>query len=645
MDHIRGFFEKLQPSQSIPNKMGKSSVSRDKKTGFIQHNGKYYSLSIEGEEDKLKPGNKYYKKALKILQKGNYSELPSELTIVKGKIKSNYEVKTITLKEVDPKQEAPMKLERTTTFGRLARILGGGSKQISGEAEQKQSRSVSIQKSLTQLFGKDSPMDTNLLDVISSDKKIFKQCQDFIEVAGKSKKENLARLRKGLYLTPSVDLKEKKEALKTSLETLLTSARSDNLSQETIDSFIEKIMESTGGLTNTQPVKDLLTHLTSTHLEQNLSEKADLTRTTISREGLSPRENNLISLGFSQSRVEGQYTKFQVVTQPGMFKMGHFVISYASPEKDIIRQVTVLLDLTGLGNITADESSQIFNLLNKCLDKSPEEVEKWLKETNDDDVKQVKAFLSDKYSTFVAIASTFCKGVSREMGKAVFSLEHPEYELMAVTKKNIDQEVQKELDSRVDQLKEKGLDLSSHMQDLTLTEGGLKLKGNLNLSKRTYLTTFPEGLEVGGDLNLSNCIDLKSLPNNLKIGGNLILDNCLKLTSLPKGLEVGGDLQLFNCNKLSSLAEGLKVGRHIDFTSCSKLTEAGLQNPIQVGGNIRLIKTGLTSPPNWMTALNAKANSKKHVIYLGGTKISDSNLQGLRESSFEGVMFNTKKII
>jgi hypothetical protein len=67
---------------------------------------------------------------------------------------------------------------------------------------------------------------------------------------------------------------------------------------------------------------------------------------------------------------------------------------------------------------------------------------------------------------------------------------------------------------------------------------GLKVEGNVFLSRTPDLTSLPDGLEVSGNLYLNYCRNLAELPENLVVGGWLYIDGT-PITSLPESLQVG----------------------------------------------------------------------------------------------------------
>jgi hypothetical protein len=126
-------------------------------------------------------------------------------------------------------------------------------------------------------------------------------------------------------------------------------------------------------------------------------------------------------------------------------------------------------------------------------------------------------------------------------------------------------------------------------KNITSLPDGLKVGGNLSLTRCTSLTSLPDAFMVGGNLGLSKCTSLKSLPDGLKVGGNLYLTGCSNITYLPDGLKVGGNLYLTGCTNLKSLPEGLKVegDLYLANTPLAKYTDGELLKMIGSNGFIK----------------------------------------------------------
>jgi hypothetical protein len=73
---------------------------------------------------------------------------------------------------------------------------------------------------------------------------------------------------------------------------------------------------------------------------------------------------------------------------------------------------------------------------------------------------------------------------------------------------------------------------------------GLKVEGNVLLSRNPDLTSLPDGLEVSGSLYLNYCRNLAELPENLVVGGWLFIGGT-PITSLPESLQVGSYISGF----------------------------------------------------------------------------------------------------
>ena len=112
--------------------------------------------------------------------------------------------------------------------------------------------------------------------------------------------------------------------------------------------------------------------------------------------------------------------------------------------------------------------------------------------------------------------------------------------------------------------------------------------GNLNLSNKN-ITSLPDGLKVGGNLSLTRCTSLTSLPDAFMVGGNLGLSKCTSLKSLPDGLKVGGNLYLTGCTSLTTLPDGLQVGEDLNLanTPLAKYTDGELLKMIGSNGFIK----------------------------------------------------------
>jgi hypothetical protein len=121
-----------------------------------------------------------------------------------------------------------------------------------------------------------------------------------------------------------------------------------------------------------------------------------------------------------------------------------------------------------------------------------------------------------------------------------------------------------------------------------IRDNELIVNGNLNLSNKN-ITSLPDGLKVGGDLSLTRCTSLTSLPDAFMVGGNLGLSKCTSLTSLPDGLQVGGNLYLTGCISLTTLPDGLQVGEDLNLanTSLAKYTDGELLKMIGSNGFIK----------------------------------------------------------
>ena len=131
------------------------------------------------------------------------------------------------------------------------------------------------------------------------------------------------------------------------------------------------------------------------------------------------------------------------------------------------------------------------------------------------------------------------------------------------------------------------------------------VKGNIDLSGCTSLTSLPEGLSVSGELDLRCCERLTSLPEGLKVVGNLNLEGCTSLTSLPEVLHVYSDLNLKGCIRLTSLPNWI--------------TELGYK------------KSGLGY------RIRSSAGIRK--IDLTGIGLSDDIIDGLRNTPAPGMRF------
>ena len=135
---------------------------------------------------------------------------------------------------------------------------------------------------------------------------------------------------------------------------------------------------------------------------------------------------------------------------------------------------------------------------------------------------------------------------------------------------------------------------------LTSLPEKLTVRGSLNLTRCIGLISFPQGLIVRGDLDLAGCTSLISLPQGLTVRGNLLLSGCTSLTSLPQGLTVQGSLNLYGCTGLISLPQGLIVRGNLNLTGCTRLIS--LPQGLTVQGSLNLYGcTGLTSLPQGLT--------------------------------------------
>ena len=68
------------------------------------------------------------------------------------------------------------------------------------------------------------------------------------------------------------------------------------------------------------------------------------------------------------------------------------------------------------------------------------------------------------------------------------------------------------------------------------------MKAEFKGGNKNILVFKGEEYDLRGNLDLSGCTCLTSLPEGLKVGGNLDLSGCTGLTSLPEGLKVGGEI-------------------------------------------------------------------------------------------------------
>ncbi|USE37113.1 NEL-type E3 ubiquitin ligase domain-containing protein [Endozoicomonas sp. SCSIO W0465] len=124
-----------------------------------------------------------------------------------------------------------------------------------------------------------------------------------------------------------------------------------------------------------------------------------------------------------------------------------------------------------------------------------------------------------------------------------------------------------------------------------------QVKGNLDLSGYTSLTTLPDNLFVEGNIHLSNCTSLTTLPNNFSVGGDLYLFGCTRLTILSDNLFVEGSINLPNCTSLTTLPNNLYVRGYLDLSGCTCLT--ALPENFSVGGSLYLnYCIGLTTLPD-----------------------------------------------
>ncbi len=152
----------------------------------------------------------------------------------------------------------------------------------------------------------------------------------------------------------------------------------------------------------------------------------------------------------------------------------------------------------------------------------------------------------------------------------------------------------------------------------------LNIEGDLDLSRRTWLTSLPQGLHVGGNLYLSGCNGLTSLPQGLHVGGYLDLSGCNGLTSLPQGLHVGGNLNISGCTGLTSLPQGLHFGGYLYLSGCTRLTSLP---QVRFDGDLYLRNcTGFTSLPQGLHVrgdLNlsgcTRLTSLPQGLYFGGS--------------------------
>ena len=69
---------------------------------------------------------------------------------------------------------------------------------------------------------------------------------------------------------------------------------------------------------------------------------------------------------------------------------------------------------------------------------------------------------------------------------------------------------------------------------------GLTVRGALDLTGCTGLTTLPPGLTVRGWLDLSGCTALTALPDGLSVGGSLYMRGCTGLDRYCAGTDTCG---------------------------------------------------------------------------------------------------------
>lgn len=559
----------LRPSPGATGARSEPKIRLDER-GFIFHNGKYYKLvhrvtSKDGTVHKttLQP-EKYkevYERTSNFLQKKE-NDLPSlKLLINKQEITSqdvNIELDKGMKKDFRELTNLILEISKTTTEPEVAEIvvqekkskspLTKLSKKISTnwqrfvnfiDTKQKESRLSSLQDDLTKLFGKNFPLDTqkDVIEAISSNKNLYSEFHDFLKLAGKIRKENLKNLQEGAQLNrDDSNFMGKKMILERSLSTALDKFTDK---EQMIDSLIGKIQDS-AGMVDTLSVRNLL----------DSANEPVLVDQDITPEHTAFSEEQLVSRGFEQWGIEGQYAKFEMKNKESIentsgeqiFTKGDFVLSYAIPEEEI-RQITINLDLSPLKIKTLEHSKKILELLKITLSIDPAVASLWLQiqgeplPLDDESRKQnelrdeVREFLGeDDYLRFVYIAKSFCDQAYANTGKALMSLGHPKLNLSDVVTKTFDQQKREAIRLRVTELSKKnGLNLLDRINDLTLADNGvLKLKGDLKPDEK--LISFPEGLEVEGNLDLRDCTHLTTLPESLKVGGELYLLDKVDLT-------------------------------------------------------------------------------------------------------------------
>jgi hypothetical protein len=112
---------------------------------------------------------------------------------------------------------------------------------------------------------------------------------------------------------------------------------------------------------------------------------------------------------------------------------------------------------------------------------------------------------------------------------------------------------------------------------------GVRVGGDLRLSRCRYLAALPHDLKIGRSLRLAGCASLSRLPDPFAAKGDLEIISAPKLTTLPSRLEVKGNLRLVGV-RLHELPKGLRVGGDLVLECCSRLVE--LPSGLDIGGSL-----------------------------------------------------------
>lgn len=462
----------------------KSELSYDEETGFMKSGNDFLRVTVnrtkaDGTVEKIEIDPKinkdlYLRSVGLMKQRG----LTDKTTLkLEGREKKEFQE---LVKQIDT-QKVTKSVTITSTISEKLSALANGVKGLwqkfvgyidskkteFQQAQVKKQREASLKSSLKEILGKNFPANPTVLNAISSfDEETYKAFGDFLNNAKDLRAENLRLLKEG---SPPLRESDLRVIELTSANVMFQPSLTEKLEnlgvqrpEEIVGPFLNKILESSGSI-NTQSLTDPFTlAIKQEKNEYILRYEGGFTK---AKENLTATNQKLINQGFIKRGVEAQYMKFEVRPEISIqatsdkkeygdvqiFKKGEFVLSYAIPEKDI-KQVKIGLDLSELGDINFDECDQIFDVLQKAVERPPGEAIAWLKGQGEEGVTDQKQLLlnqkrddlrnmlgHENYEKFVNIATKFCVEANSKIAKALMSLGHPELKFSDVETKSVKQ--------------------------------------------------------------------------------------------------------------------------------------------------------------------------------------------------------------